>query len=254
MFKEYKEKVLLGLGLLGLSLILYAFHYLAFRDMHHILVFSFEHVAFIPIEVLLVTLIIEGAIEKKEKMKIMEKLNTLIGLFFSEVGLKLLKDFISSDSNIDKIRERLIICKDCEDITFKELKVLAQDYEYDVHIEKINLLELKEFLNSLRNFLMGMMQNPYLLEHDTFTDLLKAVFHLQEELNFRSSMDEIKERDKEHLKGDIIRIYKLITYEWVVYMEYLKVEYPFMYATALMNNPFDKRSIDEMERQIYKAS
>ncbi|PAB58996.1 hypothetical protein [Anaeromicrobium sediminis] len=252
MFEKYKEKVLLGFGLLGLSLILYTLHYLAFRDMHHILVFSFEHVAFIPIEVLLVTLIIEGAIERKEKMKIMEKLNTLIGLFFSELGLKVLKDFISADPNIDKIRERLIIYKDSEDEIFKELKTLADDYEYDVDVEKINFLELKEFLNSHRNFLMGMMQNPYLLEHDTFTDLLKAVFHLQEELNFRSSMNEIKEKDKEHLKGDVIRIYKLITYEWVVYMEYLKTEYPFMYATALMNNPFDKRSVDEIERQIYK--
>lgn len=238
MFEKHKEKTLVGIGLLILSALLYTAHYLIFRDFHHIAIFSFEHIAFIPIEVLLVTLIIEGAIEKREKNKIMEKLNTLIGLFFSELGLSLLRDFVNVDSGIDKIRDKFLICKDCDDMKFKELKTELKNYDYDITINEMNLFQLKKQLNSLRDFLISMMQNPHLLEHDTFTDLLKAVFHLQEELNFRASVDEISEDDKEHIRGDIIRVYKLLTYEWVVYMKYLKTEYPFMYTTALMKNPF----------------
>ena len=48
-----------------------------------------------------------------------------------------------------------------------------------------NLDELKLFLISKRNFLLMLLENPNLLEHDAFTDLLRAVFHLTEELGFR---------------------------------------------------------------------
>jgi hypothetical protein len=40
-------------------------------------------------------------------------------------------------------------------------------------------------LLSKRDFLVALMENPNLLEHESFTDLLWAVFHLVEELAVR---------------------------------------------------------------------
>ncbi|MTI71495.1 MAG: hypothetical protein FH751_14710 [Firmicutes bacterium] len=252
--KKYRGKILLGLSLILLSLIIYIAHYYVFKDLHHILIFSFEHIAFIPIEVLLVTLIIEGFIEKREHIHIMEKLNTLIGLFFSQLGLDCLKNFVNADFGVEKISKEVIITNEWTEKDFKKITKKIQSYEYNIDINKIDLQKLKDFLNSRRSFLMRMMQNSNLLEHETFTELLKAVFHLQEELNFRIDVTEIKQKDKDHLEGDIKRVYELLAYEWIIYMKYLKEEYPYMFVTAMIHNPYDTRDEETIEESIKKAN
>lgn len=37
------------------------------------------------------------------------------------------------------------------------------------------------------------MQNPILFEHNTFSDLLQAVFHLMEDLEYRKEYPELPE-------------------------------------------------------------
>jgi hypothetical protein len=51
-------QVLLGLFLILLSAMLYLIHYTIFRDPHHIFLYLIGDIAFLPIEVLLVTLLI----------------------------------------------------------------------------------------------------------------------------------------------------------------------------------------------------
>ena len=46
----------------------------------------------------------------------------------------------------------------------------------------IFLEETKKYLMGKRRFLLALLENPNLLEHETFTDSLRAVFHLTEEL------------------------------------------------------------------------
>lgn len=62
-------QVLLGLFLIITSAFVYLLHYTIFRDVHHILIFLVGDIAFVPIEVLLVTLIIHRllASEKREQ-------------------------------------------------------------------------------------------------------------------------------------------------------------------------------------------
>ena len=38
---------------------------------------------------------------------------------------------------------------------------------------------------------------------------------------------------------DIKRTYKALMNEWVNYMEHLSLEYPYLFTTALITNPFD---------------
>jgi len=63
----------------------------------------------------------------------------------------------------------------------------------------MDLAELKEFLAKKRDFMMTLLGNPSLLEHDRFTDLLWAVTHLDEELESRTSFDNLPEADLKHL-------------------------------------------------------
>ncbi len=65
-------------------------HYLLFNDLHHILIYFVGDIAFVFIEVLLVTLIIHSLLDRREKANIIGKMSTVIGAFFSELGRPLI--------------------------------------------------------------------------------------------------------------------------------------------------------------------
>jgi len=74
----------LGLALIALSATVYLIHYLIFRDAHHIFIYMIGDIAFVFVEVLMVTVIIHQLLSLREKRAILEKLNMVIGAFFSE--------------------------------------------------------------------------------------------------------------------------------------------------------------------------
>ena len=83
------------------------------------------------------------------------------------------------------------------------------------------------------------MENPNLLEHDAFANLLLAVFHLTEELAQRRDLHHLTPGDREHLAGDIERAYVLLIAEWLDYMQHLQKNYPYLFSLARRTNPFD---------------
>ena len=85
------------------SVLLYCFHYFVFRDAHHIFIYLVGELAFIPIEVLLVSLVIDRVIKEREREGLIEKLNLIIGVYFNEVGTTILKYCTSIDSKVDEI-------------------------------------------------------------------------------------------------------------------------------------------------------
>ena len=98
---------------------------------------------------------------------------------------------------------------------------------------------MNEFLLSKREFLLRLLENPNLLEHETFTHLLTAVFHLQDELSSRN-LSELRDDEKEHLENDIKRVYRASVSQWVLYIKHLKNTFPYLFVTAMSNNPFNK--------------
>ena len=56
-----------GLFLVILSVLIYGVHYLTFEDPHHIFIFFISDIAFIPIEVLIVTLIIHKLLNQRKR-------------------------------------------------------------------------------------------------------------------------------------------------------------------------------------------
>ncbi len=56
-------------------------------------------------------------------------------------------------------------------------------------------------------FLLRLLENPNILEHESFTELLWATFHMTEELEVRNSLSNIAVPDTKHLLGDLKRVY-----------------------------------------------
>ena len=231
--------ILLGLGLVALSAALYWVHYLVFRDTHHIFIYLLGDIAFVPIEVLLVTVIIHRLLSIRAKRSKFEKLNMVIGTFFSDVGIAILKCFARFDPDVDKIRTQLVMDKKWSVQRFRKTVKSLRSHKYQTTIKGTDLQELRAFLLGKRNFLLRLLDNPTLLEHDAFTDVLWAVFHLAEELVYRQSVMELSEADYRHIQGDIRRAYGRVTDQWLGYMRHLKANYPYLFSLAMRRNPFD---------------
>lgn len=229
----------MGVSLILLSAVLYFVHYLIFRNPHHIYIYMLGDIAFLPIEVLLVSLIVHNLLDMREKRARMEKLNMVIGAFFSEMGMQLLGGFSRLDSSCDEIRECLDLGPDWKAEDFRRAGKAVVQHECAIARDDAQLGEMREFLLSKRDFLLTMLESPSLLEHETFTDLLWAVFHLTEELKYRYMIEELPEMDHRHLCGDVARAYGLLLREWVIYLEHLKGSYPYLYSLAVRMNPLN---------------
>lgn len=240
-------QVFLGLVLIMLSVAIYYIHFLIFRDAHHIFIYLIGDIAFVFFEVLLVTLVLHQLLHYREKKALLNKLNMVIGAFFSEVGTDLLKVFSAFDKEALKITQNLIITNDWSEKEFSKICKSVKCHNYNIESKPGDLENIRNLLKEKRQFLLSLLENPNLLEHESFTNLLWAVFHLTEELIHRRSLNELPETDYEHLAGDIKRVYHLLIAEWLDYMKHLKSDYPYLFSLALRTNPFDAKASVEVK-------
>ena len=239
MKRLFNWQVLLGLSLIVLSALVYFTHYLIFRDMHHIFIYLIGDIGFVFLEVLLVTLILHQLLRYREKKAMLNKLNMVIGMFFSEVGGELLKIFVSFDTDSSEISHKLVITNKSSKKEFLKICKSIKNHTYNIDIKRGDLKDIRNFLNEKKHFLLNLLGNPNLLEHDSFTNLLWAVFHLTEELSLRKSLNDLPETDYQHLAGDMKRAYHFLIVEWLNYMKHLKNNYPYLFSLAVRTNPFD---------------
>ena len=233
-------EVKIGIVLILISIIIYQIKFAVYGNPNDSYMFILNALGFIPIEVLVVTLIIHQLLINQSNKEKMEKLNMVIGTFFSEVGTKLLLYFSEMDPDLDKISRSLIVNNEWSDDNFNHIRQALKQHKYVVIIEPGRLILLKTFLVGQRDFLLGLLENPVLLEHAEFTEILYATFHLVEELYHRDDLTNLPVTDYAHLAGDIQRVYGQLVYQWLEYMKYLKNNYPYLFSLAIRKNPFDK--------------
>lgn len=227
--KNKKYYIVISLILVGLSAIMFLIHYLVFGQAVNTAYYSLMNLCFIPVNSLVVTLILERLIDYKAKQERMEKLSMLIGLFFTEVGYKLMhliikadkggKNSITSFNNLDEVKNQV------------------EKHDYNIDMEDIDLDKIMDVLLENSNLLVNLISNENITEHEIFTDLLMSVIHLRDEIIFYKN-DKNNQLDISHLKKDILRVYKNIAMQWVDYLKYLNKSYPFLYNNAIRLNPF----------------
>jgi hypothetical protein len=230
----------LGIALVALSIVLYFIHFSIFQDPHHIGIYFLGDLAFVPIEVLLVTLVIHRLLDRQDKQRRMEKMNMVIGAFFSGVGGWLLTYLSDRDPALGDLRTQLILSDQWTEDDFRKVALNLQQHPCDIDRSTLDLALLKTNLGSRRDFLLRLLENPTLLEHEKFTELLRAVFHFTEELDKRPQIPTLPESDVIHLVGDAKRVYRLLIPQWLEYMQYLKKNYPYLFSLAMRTNPFDE--------------
>jgi len=237
--QHFKNNVSMGILLLLLSILFYSIQYAVFRDLHNLFFYLLGDIAFLFIEVLLVTLIIHQMLNNREKHSMLKKLNMVIGAFFSEVGTSLLENLQKFNNDSQCLSQKLIVDNNWSQNTFGQTSKVIRTIDHKIDILKGDLENLKVLLVGKRSFLLGLLENPNLLEHEDFTELLWAVFHLTEELSHRKTVHGLPQSDYQHLSIDIKRAYSLLVLEWLSYMQHLKENYPYLFSLAMRTNPFD---------------
>ena len=237
--KRITWSVLVGAALLALSVGLYALQVALFQRPDDTRFYLLQDLAFLPVQILLVTLIVNQLVTRRERQTMLDKMNMVIGAFYAEVGTELLKRLHAFDAQAGAVGPGLRVGGDWSARRFAGAIEVARAHTSKIEFSREDLAGLGAFLQARRDFLLRLLENPNLLEHDTFTDSLWAVFHLTDELDHRRDLQALPDTDVQHLRGDLDRAYKCIVAEWLAYMRNLKRDYPYLFSLAVRTNPFD---------------
>lgn len=233
--------VLVAAALVAASAALYALHYAIFADARHIWIYLLGDIAFLPLEVLLVAIVIERLLARHERRQLLHRMNMLIGTFFGELGIRLLGQVAPAIVNRDEVLQNLAVAADWTPARFKAALRQAARLEFQVDPKRLDLAAMKAMLTARRDLLVLLLANPNLLEHEQFTDLLWAVFHLMAELEARPSLGDLPESDRQHLAGDAKRAYGHLAAEWLHYCRHLQHAYPYIFSIVLRTHPFQEQ-------------
>ncbi|MGD0780603.1 MAG: potassium channel family protein [Dehalococcoidales bacterium] len=186
----------------------------------------------------ILTNIAERLLHRRQRDMHHQRLNMLIGVFFTEVGNELLRIFTGFDPNIDGIRQDFKVAAQWTEKEFTNLRKRLHGYEHTIDNTTLDLDMLHRYLKEKGDLLIRQLENADLIENETFTELLWAVVHLRDELAARSTLARLPESDTIHLANDVKRAYVLLTRQWLEYMVHLKNRYPFLFSLAVRTNPF----------------
>lgn len=240
--KRLRFNQIIMIVLIASSIIFFTLQQTLFHDSEESLFLFFQDLIFLPLEILLVTFILDKILEGRQKREKMEHMNMVISAFFSEVGSDVIRLINQNVYEIENFRLLLHMDEYWTEKKFVAVAKNAQSFSFKINTDAQILKNLKSILSDQKFFLLQLFNNPNLLEHDSFTDLIWALYHLLDELENRYDLSDLPESDIDHLSNDVIRAYKCLINEWIYYMKHLKFKYPYLWSLALRTNPFDEKA------------
>ncbi|KJR46712.1 hypothetical protein UF75_2895 [Desulfosporosinus sp. I2] len=240
--KNFRANLLIGILLIISSSLLYSIQIYIFNSPRDTFYYLFQDLAFVPLQVIIVTLVLDKLLTAREKQEKLLKLNIIISAFFSELGAEAISRMTSSNLNLSALEVGLRVDSGWNEAEFKKASNIVKGFKFQVESTSIQLVSMREFLHANKPYLLRMFDNPNLLEHDAFTEMLWALLHVTEELESRESLEGLPKNDIAHLSNDVMRAYRFLTIEWVCYMKYLKKDYPYLFSLATRKNPYKGKS------------
>lgn len=232
-----RSSVLVAAALLIAATLLHLLHMAVFRQARDTLFYMTLDIAFLPLNVLFVTLVLDQLLSARERKERRRKLNMVIGAFFSSTGYELLRRLAPMAEEREQIAENLALDLTWDEPRIRRAMAWCQDRPFTMRPDPEALVALRQLLLEQRPFLLNMLENPLLLEHEVFTDVLWAVSHVGEELGARDRLADLPAADVQHLAGDLERAYTRLQVQWLHYMIHLRGDYPYLYSFAARTNP-----------------
>ena len=238
-------QVEIAAALIVLAVLFYAVRWEVFpgHELHtEMLRYLVDDIAFLFIQVLLVSMLVDGLMQRRAREAMLHKLNMIIGAFFSECGTELLGRLAGADTRLSDGRADLVATTAWTPRDYERAKRDFREHRPVIDLSACDLSTLRNRLDLEKSYLVGLLGNQALLEHETFTDLLWAVTHLAEELNARTDLSELSQPDAAHLATDVQRAFTLLGVQWIDYLRHLQAQYPYLFSLAIRTNPLDPKA------------
>lgn len=230
----------LSLALIAVTVLIYLLKILIVGDAgdSNTLTYIFNALGFLPLNVLLVTLLINGLLTMRAKKAQQEKMRMIIGLFFSELGSDMLRLFAACDTEGKKLSVILDVQKSWKKNEYTQARSALAAYCPRVMPGAADLDKIRQLFSTKHEFLLRLVENPVFLEQSSVAELMQALFHLGEELGDRDDFTQLPPSDIAHLSGDVNRVYCTLAEVWLSHMEYLDANYPYLFSLSLRKSPF----------------
>lgn len=230
-----KQLILL---LLCASALLYAIHYLIFRDLHHLAIFGLHELAFVPLEVILVTLGLDQLVEKTHREEARSKVSIIETLYFNESGGTMLRYLISFDPDAARLRELLQVTQDWHSSDFRQAIRQLKSYPFLLDLDRIDFFGLHYHLSQRHEYYRSMLENPALTQSEAFTEMIMKIYLLWEELDGRTNLYQLPEKDRNYLAELLHEIYRELTEYWLDNVYNHSIHNRFRLHRAIESNPF----------------
>ena len=229
--------------LIGMSVVVYLIQFWIFGRAGDTAFYFLEDLAFVPISVLLVTLGVNTVLNRRDRQAMLEKVSIVVNEFYAEAGTEMIMGLRGYIVSLDELSEKLQLSGQWQDKDFLNARAFLAGHPIAVDICSNDLYKLYSLLENKKDQLLRLLENASLMEHDSFTDMLWAVYHVYDELRSRESLGDLPDADIRHLNIDISRAAQLLLIEWIDSMRALKVRYPYLYSLAVRKCPFGKAKI-----------
>jgi hypothetical protein len=189
--------------------------------------------------------------EQREEKRLSQQLHTLTDLYFSEVGGKLLKLFCDSDPVCQRDRESAR----GKALTPADFAAFAEELKQrtiDIDPHSLDWKKLEKLLDS--RLLLNLLESPGVFEHREFNTLVRASFHLKDELAAHPGAPGLSDAILTHLATDTRKVYEPAVKLWLDHMRYMKKAYPSLFYTMLKSNPFVTENPEKSKNQEPPAS
>lgn len=220
-----RHLTILSIFLLMISLILYISQVMIFRQPETTAFYIFQDLAFLPVTIAIATLVVGYLMEEHDRQERINRTRMLTSSFFTDVGNELLRILITQGHYEIPL---LLLTDECKNKTEEELKHSIEKMNFQVSWTPETEREIQNLLDAQHDSMLIITSNPALLDHEIFTDMLWAIFHLKDEMKGRAS-ENISSADQKHLESDAKRVFDLLLLDWMNHLNYMKKEYPYYY-------------------------
>ncbi|WP_145925578.1 potassium channel family protein [Dehalogenimonas formicexedens] len=179
---------------------------------------------------------VQSLFERREETRRSQQLQTLITLFYSEVGDRLIRLLSSCDPDLPCIQEPPSTEKTWTHEDYSQLAEVLKYHGFKVSLEKLDAGKLKEILDS--PLLLTLLENPQVFNHALFNKVLRGMFHVKGELAIHEQFSNLSDNLQAHLSNDLSKIYEPAVKLWLSHMKHLEKAYPSLFMTILETNPF----------------
>ncbi len=201
--------------LLCASAAMYLIHYLIFRDLHHLAVFGLHELAFLPLEVILVTLGLDRLVEKTHEDETQSKVSIIETLFFGESGGNMLRYLTSFDPNAPQLREILAVKEDWKSTDFVRAKRQLKSHVFRLDGGRVDFFSLHYHLAERQEYYRNLLENPAMTQSNEFTELVMKIYLLGEELDGHTDLYSLPAADQEYLCELLEEIYRELSFFWL---------------------------------------